>query len=42
MLRWLINWGVVYLFMGSFCAMLVDGLNRVSIGAKQDKELDAQ
>ena len=42
MLRWLINRGVVYLFIGSLCAMLVEGLNRVSIGAKQDKVLDVQ
>ena len=32
----------VALFIGSLCAMLVEGLNRVSIGAKQDKELDVQ
>ena len=34
--------GVVYLFVGSLCAMLVEGLNHVNIGAKQDKVLDVQ
>jgi hypothetical protein len=34
--------GVVYLFMASFCAMLVGGLNDVVVGAKQDKVLVAQ
>ena len=28
--------------MGSLCAMLVEGLNHLSIGAKQDKVLDVQ
>ena len=32
----------VSLFMCSLCAMLVEGLNHVSIGAKQDKVLVAQ
>ena len=34
--------GAVSLFMGSLCAMLVGGLNHVSIGAKLDKVLDVQ
>ena len=34
--------GAVSPLMGSLCAMLVEGLSHVSIGAKQDKVLVAQ
>ena len=49
MLRWLIVRGGFSVYgqlvcnaCGCLCAMLVEGLNHVSIGAKQDKLLVAQ
>ena len=49
MLRWLTNRGGFSAYgqfmrnaCGGLCAMLVEGLNHVSIGAKQDKVLVAQ